>query len=88
MRQSSSYVTPDGGNSVTETLKNSANVDPLAELNSYRSSIEYDHQRIRMSMGFKEQVAAVKVQSALRTFLVQKRLSKHANLLERRFNAE
>ena len=81
-------MTPEGCNSVTETLRNSAAVDPIPELNSYRSSIEYEHQRIQVPMGFKEQVAAVRVQSALRTFLVQKRLNKHANILERRFTAE
>ena len=39
-------------------------------------------------MGFKEQVAAVKVQSVLRSFIVRKRLHFHASLMNKRFKAE
>lgn len=85
---SEQYLAPDGGSSITDELRHSVNVDPLRDLNSYRSSIEYESRMVSLPMGFKEQVAAVKVQSVLRTFLVKKRLFKHANVMLRRYNNE
>lgn len=46
LKQSSAYQAPEAVNSVTETLRNSAAIDPLPDLNSYRSSIDYGQSRM------------------------------------------
>ena len=61
------YLFVPGTESGGEKFKNSSSVEvgALRNLSSHRSSIDHD-----MPMGFKEQVAAVRVQSVLRSFLV------------------
>ena len=63
------------------------NMSDLKQAPSQRSSIDI-HSQISLPMGFKEQVAAVKVQSALRTFLVRQRLKRQSERLLKRFKAE
>lgn len=80
------YLFIQGYEPAIDKFKASSSVEvggALRNLSSHRSSIEHD-----MPMGFKEQVAAVRVQSVLRTFLVQRRMRDHARLILKRYQAE